>query len=459
MDRRTAAAALCSVAMRAAMLLMVWAILGVAAARARADRLAPDEVANKNAGGYVIAAPLFTYSTDLGSGFGARAYYYWNGHPDEPGFADTPYVYRVFLQAFASTRGAQFHWLDFDAPTLHGSPYRVRARLIYHYDPSSYYFGLGERALPPLTYPGSPRQFHRFDAYARDQARIVDGMTYAKYDQYDLLRPVMLASVERLVAGDRVRLLAGVGASYARVRDYTGTQVDGTDARGARRQAREVQTRLAADCAAGIVVGCSGGKDDFVRLGASYDTRDYEPDPNRGSFIDAAIDLGTTVLASRYKYLRALVAARGYWSPIPDRADLVLAARAMFEAQTDGAPLFSMDTLPFTDDPSAGLGGHRTLRGFRQDRFVGSVMTLGNAEVRWTWGHARLLGQRFGFIIVPFVDAGRPFDSLGGLSARNWQASYGGAFRIAWNQATLVTVDYGRSSEDAGLYVNFNHIF
>ena len=175
--------------------------------------------------------------------------------------------------------------------------------------------------------------------------------------------------------------------------------------------------------------------------------------------IDAAIDLGTTVLASRYKYLRALVAARGYWSPIPDRADLVLAARAMFEAQTDGAPLFSMDTLPFTDDPSAGLGGHRTLRGFRQDRFVGSVMTLGNAEVRWTWGHARLLGQRFGFIIVPFVDAGRPFDSLGGLSARNWQASYGGAFRIAWNQATLVTVDYGRSSEDAGLYVNFNHIF
>ena len=109
MDRRTAAAALCSVAMRAAMLLMVWAILGVAAARARADRLAPDEVANKNAGGYVIAAPLFTYSTDLGSGFGARAYYYWNGHPDEPGFADTPYVYRVFLQAFASTRGAQFH--------------------------------------------------------------------------------------------------------------------------------------------------------------------------------------------------------------------------------------------------------------------------------------------------------------------------------------------------------------
>jgi hypothetical protein len=31
--------------------------------------------------------------------------------------------------------------------------------------------------------------------------------------------------------------------------------------------------------------------------------------------------------------------------------------------------------------------------------------------------------------------------------------------RISWNLATIVTVDYGKSAEDAGLYVNFNHIF
>lgn len=441
------------------MWLMVWAILGAAAPRARADRLAPEQLANKNDGGYVTGLPLFAYSSDLGYGFGARAYYYWNGHPGEPGFADTPYVYRVFLQAFASTRGTQFHRLDFDAPKLRDSPYRGRAQVIFERNTSSNYFGLGERSLPPLSYPGSPRRFRNYDAYARDEAQIVDGQTYARYDQYDLLRPIALASLERLVADDRVRLLAGVGASYARIADYTGKQVDGIDASGARHPAREIQTRLAADCADGIVVGCSGGRDDYLRLGASYDTRDYEPDPKRGCFLDAAIDLGTPVLGSRYKYLRALVAARGYWSPIPERADLVLAGRAVFEAQTNGAPFFSMNTLPFTDDPRAGLGGHRTLRGFRQDRFVGSVMALGNAEVRWTWGHARWFGQRFGFIVAPFVDTGRPFDALGGLSPRNWQTSYGGAFRIAWNQATVVTVDYGRSSEDAGLYVNFNHIF
>jgi hypothetical protein len=68
-------------------------------------------------------------------------------------------------------------------------------------------------------------------------------------------------------------------------------------------------------------------------------------------------------------------------------------------------------------------------------------------------------GQRFGFIVAPFFDTGRPFDAAGDLSLRDWQASYGGALRIAWNLATLVTIDYGRSSEDSGFYINFNHIF
>ncbi|MBC7977175.1 MAG: BamA/TamA family outer membrane protein, partial [Myxococcales bacterium] len=216
--------------------------------------------------------------------------------------------------------------------------------------------------------------------------------------------------------------------------------------------------RLAEDCGAGRIVGCDGGRDDYLRLGNSYDTRDYEPDPNRGVFVDLGVDLGSVALGSEYDYLRVLLAARGYWSPLAS-ADVVLAGRLLFEAQTNGAPFFSMNTLPFTDDPRAGLGGHRTLRGFRQDRFVGSVMTLANAEVRWTWGHARVLGQRFAFLIAPFFDIGRPYDALGDLTLRDWQTSYGAAFRVAWNLATVVTVDYGRSSEDAGLYVNFNHIF
>jgi len=45
------------------------------------------------------------------------------------------------------------------------------------------------------------------------------------------------------------------------------------------------------------------------------------------------------------------------------------------------------------------------------------------------------------------------------LTLSDWRPSYGGALRISWNLATIITADYGRSAEDAGLYINFSHIF
>ena len=47
---------------------------GIAAGPARADQLAPDELAHKKDGGYVTGLPLAAYSTDIGLGLGARAY-------------------------------------------------------------------------------------------------------------------------------------------------------------------------------------------------------------------------------------------------------------------------------------------------------------------------------------------------------------------------------------------------
>ncbi len=429
------------------------------ATRAHADPLGSDDLAHKNDGGYFTGLPLFAYSTDIGLGGGARAYYYWNGHPDDPRFKTTPYLYRVFLQGFVSTRGVQFHWLDFDAPKILDSPYRVRSQLIYQRNLNSNYFGLGSKSLDKLQFPGSPQQYTSYDDYNAAQQQVQGGTTWGKYDQYDLIRPSWIASLERLFDHDRVRVLGGVGFSYAKINDYSGKQVDALDAMGNATTATEATTRLATDCAAKAIVGCGGGTDNYLRLAVSYDTRDFEPDPNTGLYLDSEVDLGTLALGSDYTYARAMMAARGYWSPIPESADVVLAGRAVIVGQTNGAPFFSMDTFPFTEDPRTGLGGHRTLRGFLQDRFVGSVMTLANAEVRWTFGHATIARQKFAFIAVPFFDAGRPYDSLGELTYRDWQPSVGGALRISWNLATIATVDYGISREGTGFYINFNHIF
>lgn len=429
------------------------------ASTAHAQRLSEDDLRRKNEGGYVTGLPLAAYSTDIGFGGGARAYYYWNGRRDDPRFRATPYLHRVFLQGFVSTRGIQFHWLDYDAPRIAGTRYRIRSQLIYGRNINQNYFGLGDRALDPLRFPGAPGTFDTYADYHAAQERIVGGQTYAKYDQLDLEKPLWIASVERSFHHDRIRVLGGLGFSYATIHDYTGEQVDAVDDAGDRVEATQAPTRLAEDCATGEVVGCGGGFDNFFRLGISYDTRDFEPDPNCGTFVDVALDAGSAALGSDYDYLRLLAAARGYASPIPRLADLVLAGRALVQFQTAGVPFTSMNALPFTEDFRSGLGGHRTLRGYRQDRFVGRTMAAVNAEVRWTFWRFTLWRQKFGLIAVPFFDYGRSFDHAGAFTLADWRPSYGGALRISWNLATIITVDYGRSSEDAGLYINFGHIF
>jgi hypothetical protein len=439
--------------------LVLAALVVAAGGAARAEGLTPEDLARKNERGYVTGLPLFAYSTDIGFGGGARLYYYWNGARTDPRFATTPYLHRVFLQAFVSTAGIQFHWLDYDAPQLFATPYRVRSQLIFIRNKNSNYFGLGDAALLPLAFPGSAATYDDYAAYAADQQRASGGMAWTKYDQFDLIRPLWLASVERSFFADKVRLLAGFGVSYARIDDYTGEDVYAVDATGAEVDAVQAPTRLQEDCAAGLVEGCGGGRDHYLRLGVAYDTRDFEPDPNSGVFADLGVDVGTVALGSEYDYVRALATARGYWSPIPAHADLVLAARGLVQVSTSGVPFFSMSTLPFTDDPRGGLGGHRTLRGYRETRFVGPAMAAFTAEVRWTFTRFRLWRQKFGLIAAPFFDVGRSFDGLGDLTFADWRPSYGAALRISWNLATILTADYGVSSEDSGLYLNFGHIF
>jgi hypothetical protein len=418
-------------------------------------RLTPEDYARKNEDWYFTGLPLANYDSNSGFGAGARAYYFFNGARTDGLFAYTPYLHRVFLQGFATTGGVQFHWLDWDAPYLLGTPLRARAQLIYERNLARHYFGADGRALGALTSPADGVHYDSMADYDATLRRIGDdGVTYARYDEVDMQRPILFLSLERTFLSGTVRPLFGFTFSRVILDDYSGERVDVDGA-----PAVMGKSRLQEDREAGRVVGAGGGWDNMLRLGLSYDTRDFEPDPNSGVFVDLALDAGTFVLGSDFDYVRLLLSGRVYWSPFPDVADLVLCARGAYQYQTDGTPFFSMNLMSFTEDPRAGLGGLRTMRGYKQDRFIGHVMAVVNLEARWTFGHAELLGQKFAFLLAPFLDSGRVFRDLAATSYHRWQTSLGGALRIAWNQATIVSIDYGVSPEDAGLFVNFNHIF
>ncbi len=414
----------------------------------------------KKTGGYVTGLPLANFDPNTGFGGGVRGYYFFNGKKDHPLFGYTPYLHRLFAQYFRTTRGLQFHWLDYDAPAIAGTPYRLRTQLIYMRNTQQHFFGTGNAAMGALSFTGAGRTFDEFSDYddALEQVR-PDGTALTKYNQYDLIRPIMLISVERTFLRGLIRPLIGFGFTHTTINDYTGTVVEGVDADNNEVMVPMGTTRLVESCNAGLLRGCEGGWDNFLRLGVAFDTRDFEPDPNRGIFADLALDVGTRGLGSNYTYVRFLASFRGYYSPIPKKADLVLATRLTFQTQSEGIPFFGMNTIPYTEDPRTGLGGIRTLRGFKQDRFIGPTVALANLETRWTFYRFRAFRQNIALIGVLFMDSGRVFDKAADFSFSDWRTGFGSAFRIAWNQATIVTADYGFSAEDTGLYINFNHIF
>jgi hypothetical protein len=424
------------------------------------QRLSDEDYAKKKERGYFTGLPLLNYDPNTGFGFGARLYYYFDADRRDPLFAYTPYRYRFFANAFFTSGGLQFHWLDFDAPALFDTPWRLRSQLIYQKNTSQNYFGIGERAQGPLSFPGDPRQFARYDDYSAAQARVQpNGQTYGRYDKISFEQPYWITSLERSLLGGLMRSLVGFGITYTNLADYSGALTSAKDAQGNDTHAPEAPTRFFEDCAARRIRGCGGGWDNTLRLGLAFDSRDFEPDPNKGIFTDVAADFGTKLLGSDYEYVRFMVAARGYYSPIPKLADLVLAARGVYEVQSQAVPFYSMDVFPFTEDPRTGLGGVRSLRGYKDDRFVGHVMALSNFEVRWTFLETRRRDQRFAFIAVPFLDMGRVFDSIPNTTLAGWKRSEGMGLRVAWNLATIIMVDYGVSEEDSGLYINFAHIF
>ena len=127
---------------------------------------------------------------------------------------------------------------------------------------------------------------------------------------------------------------------------------------------------------------------------------------------------------------------------------------------TEGdAPFFEMRHMWGTANGINGLGGLRTLRGFKQDRFVGRAIGFGNLEMRWKFHEIKAGTETFAFNLVPFVDFGRVWDDPEKASTNGYKYSQGLGLRIAWNQATIIMIDYAVSREDKQLFVNFNHIF
>jgi hemolysin activation/secretion protein len=122
-------------------------------------------------------------------------------------------------------------------------------------------------------------------------------------------------------------------------------------------------------------------------------------------------------------------------------------------------PFYSAPIIPFTDGDAEGLGGRATLREFVTDRFVGNAAAYANGELRWRFGETMLWKQHIRFMLVPFADTGRVFDSIGDPTLELWKDDGRIGLRLALNLSTIVSFDLGRSGEGTMFYMILGHQF
>lgn len=175
--------------------------------------------------------------------------------------------------------------------------------------------------------------------------------------------------------------------------------------------------------------------------------------------LQAVARISSEVLGSSFDYQQLTLSGRGFHNLLRDPGRLVLAGRLTYVMQFGDVPFYSAPTIPFTDGDADGLGGHATLTGFVSDRFVGDAAMLANGELRWSFAETTLWKQHLRFMLVPFIDTGRVFNSVGDTTLKDWKFDGGLGLRLAWNLSTIVSFDYARSGEGNLFYMELGHKF
>jgi hypothetical protein len=445
-------------------------------------RLNERDVRNKVEGGYFTGLPLVNSDPIAGIGYGVRVLYFQNGEKDDPFFEYTPYRYRVFAQYFSTTKDAPNHWLSLDAPYVFDTQWRIRGDLIYNRNPNLLYFGVGEETLRPLSFRdrNDIRQpivrnatFNDYEealAYRRpgnigEPTTVTDRM----YNRYDNENPNVQLSAERSFVGGTVRLVGGTRLSKQTIRTFDGQTFPARDPFFGNTNFPLINvdvdtpngtTKLAEDAQAGKIIGLEGGFVNTLRAGIVYDTRDFEPDPSDGVFLEYTHERSSRAAGSHYEFNRNHASARFFYSPFPRTFEKLVLAGRFAGIETNGeAPFFEYARFWGTEVNQTGLGGRTTLRGYKQERFIAPAMAYGNLELRWKFASLDFGSQHFDFQLVPFYDVGRVWDESRLMNLIDYKHSRGLGLRIPWNQATIIYIDYGVSDESRQVFINFNHIF
>lgn len=199
----------------------------------------------------------------------------------------------------------------------------------------------------------------------------------------------------------------------------------------------------------------------ILQAGVMFDTRDNEPAPRKGAWLEGSVRGATRVWGSEWEHFGVNGIARGY-VPIVPEGKLTLATRGIADVLVGEAPIFEIGRAAGSR-PLDFLGGEYSGRGIRAARFLGKVKVLAQPELRWAFAEFDA-GPTWELTLVGFADLGWVATDVAHLDelVRAPMVGEGGGLRVALNQNFIVRADVGVSKvEDwaPGIYLNINHIF
>lgn len=437
-------------------------------------KLSTEDIQSKKEGWYFNLLPLANTDPNQGIGYGLRTAILNNGSSKDTLFGYTPYRFRASGLIFKSSKNLTIYGLIIDMPYIFDSPYRLRIQGFFVNNPNSLYFGIGEKTLQPLSYKqrndptgetvheGNFLEREKQLSYSQPSS---NGISYRvmdkKYNYYELENTFSTLSLERNYFKGLVRLAGGFKFARNIIHFFDGKIFPARETLYNDIPTKNDKTKVTEDYESKEIKGIGGGYTNTIRFAFVYDTRDLEPDPYKGNFFELTHERAIKSIGSDFQFNKTFFQYRLYYPIFPKYIQRMLIAYRFGIVSTRGKdiPFYEYRNFYGTEGEMGGLGGMRTLRGFRQDRFVAPAMGFYNLELRYKFYELHFKQENFLFYIVPFVDSGRVWNDMSRINLQGYMYSYGIGLRIAWNQATVMMADYAVSKEDKQLYVNFNHIF
>jgi hypothetical protein len=423
-------------------------------------RMSAADEAKKREGFFVTGLPFFSSDPLNGVGGGATGYIHYNGTRSDPFFGYTPYRARLGVKGEYTTGNAAAIALKLDAPFIANTAWRLKVDGKFESTPNNLFFGLTERTLDPFPHG-------KYATYADSLSRVRPGGPGEAPVVADNLKHLfqerewmLNLKADHVLFDGNWRVLVGYEIQSLKYRTYEGVTTDGVDPTGRTVSVPNGRSLLREDFEAGRVFGLRGGRVSLVQLSLMYDTRDFEPDPYRGVFLEWGNEHSAAYTGSEFTFHKMLFQGR-FYLPIAPRVlrRTLLATRFGYGTILgDEAPFFEFQDQWSADGSIRALGGSQTLRGFKANRFLGRTVGFVNVEFRHRFLDFDAIGQNFTLTVAPFLDLGSVGDRVF-VVAPTIRASAGAGLRIGWNRSTVIVMDAAFSREDAQFFINFNQSY